>query len=133
MGVGSGLSEAVQRFVAAYISSIELLEVLLLLRKTETREWRAADVAREIGSSMMSIRDRLASLAARRLVAAREQDDELWYRYAPEPEIRRVVDDLAKAYKERRLTIIDLIYAKPAPSDIETFSDAFRIRKKEGE
>lgn len=127
-----GVSEAVQRFVAAHISSIELLEVLLLLRRSEGREWRDAEVAREIGSSIMSIRDRLANLAARGLLAAREADDEIWYRYAPAPEVGAIIDDLARAYKERRLTIIDLIYARPAPSDIETFSDAFRIRKKEG-
>lgn len=131
--MATGLSDAVQRFVATHVSSIELLEVLLLLRQHEGREWRAADVAREIGSSLMSIRDRLASLAARRIIAQREGDDDLWYRYAPEGEARRLIDDLAKAYKERRLSVIDLIYARSSPSDIETFSDAFRFRKKEGD
>ncbi|AKT37458.1 hypothetical protein [Chondromyces crocatus] len=116
-----------------HISSIELLEVLLLLRKSGEREWRPADVAREIGSSMMSIRDRLANLAARDLIATREVDDDLWYHYAPESEVRHVVDELARAYKERRLTIIDMIYARQLPGDIETFSDAFLIRKKDGD
>lgn len=128
----SGVSEAVERFVAAHISSIELLEVLLLLRRSDGREWKDAEVAREIGSSIMSIRDRLANLAARGLISAREADDDIWYRYAPAQEAGAIIDDLARAYKERRLAIIDLIYARPAPSDIETFSDAFRIRKKEG-
>jgi hypothetical protein len=122
----------VQRFVGAHITSIELLEVLLLLRRTEEREWTAAAVAREIGSSMMSIRDRLASLAARGFLIAREDGDELLYRYGPEEDARPIIDGLAAAYKERRLTIINLIYARPQ-SDIETFSDAFRLRKKEGE
>jgi hypothetical protein len=122
----------VQRFVGAHITSIELLEVLLLLRRTEEREWTAAAVAREIGSSMMSIRDRLASLAARGFLIAREDGEELLYRYGPEEDARPIIDDLAAAYRERRLTIINLIYARPQ-SDIETFSDAFRLRKKESE
>lgn len=131
--MATGLSDAVQRFVAAHVSSIELLEVLLLLRQNEGREWRAAEVAREIGSSLMSIRDRLANLAARRFVAVREADDDTLYRYAADGDLRKVIDDLAKAYKERRLAVVDLIYARPQPSDIETFSDAFRIRKKDGD
>lgn len=130
--MSGGVSKAVERFVAAHVSSIELLEVLLLLRRSDGREWKDAEVAREIGSSIMSIRDRLANLAARGLVSARETGDDIWYRYAPAPEAGAIIDDLARTYKERRLTIIDLIYARPAPSDIETFSDAFRIRKKEG-
>jgi hypothetical protein len=130
--VPGGIPDAVQRFVGAHISSIELLEVLLLLRRTGEREWTAAAVAREIGSSMMSIRDRLANLAAMRFLSAREEDDELLYRYAPAEDDRPIIDDLAAVYKERRLTMINLIYARPQ-SDIETFSDAFRLRKKEGE
>ncbi|AUX26464.1 uncharacterized protein SOCEGT47_070330 [Sorangium cellulosum] len=132
--MSSGISEQVQRFLGQHITSIEQLEVLLLLRRTEEREWNAAAVAREIGSSMMSMHDRLAGLASRGLLVAREDSEDILYRYAPTTdETRRTVDDLAKAYKERRLSIINLIYAKPPPSDIQSFSEAFRITKKGGE
>jgi hypothetical protein len=132
--VSSDISEPVQRFVAAHISSIELLEVLLLLRRTASRDWTAAEVAREIGSSVMSIQDRLGILAAQGFLAARESGDELRYRYAPSSEeSARIIDDLARAYKERRLRVIGLIYEKPPPSDIQSFSDAFRIKSKKEE
>ncbi|WP_044246280.1 hypothetical protein [Chondromyces apiculatus] len=116
-----------------HVSSIELLEVLLLLRQSADKEWRAEDVARVIGSSMMSIRDRLANLSARNLVAAREGSDDIWYRYAPEEDLARVIEEVAALYKERRLTVINMIYARQAAGDIESFADAFRIFKKEGD
>ncbi|EYF03359.1 Hypothetical protein CAP_5691 [Chondromyces apiculatus DSM 436] len=122
-----------RRFVSMHVSSIELLEVLLLLRQSADKEWRAEDVARVIGSSMMSIRDRLANLSARNLVAAREGSDDIWYRYAPEEDLARVIEEVAALYKERRLTVINMIYARQAAGDIESFADAFRIFKKEGD
>lgn len=127
------IPESVRRFVSMHVSSIELLEVLLLLRQSADKEWRAEDVARVIGSSMMSIRDRLANLSARNLVAAREGSDDIWYRYAPEEDLARVIEEVAALYKERRLTVINMIYARQAAGDIESFADAFRIFKKEGD
>ncbi|WP_433930478.1 hypothetical protein AB3662_41120 [Sorangium cellulosum] len=129
--MSSGLPDRVQRFLGAHISSIEELEVLLLMRRTAEREWSAAAMAREIGSSKMSIQDRFGGLASRGLLVAREDGEDIVYRYAPaDDDTRRTIDDLAQAYKERRLSVINHIYATPPPSDIQSFSDAFRITKK---
>jgi hypothetical protein len=51
------------------------------------------------------------------------------YRYAPATaEQERVVEDLARCYNERRVSVITLIYSKPR-DHIRSFANAFRIRE----
>ncbi len=124
------LPEALARFLEQHITSIELLEVLLLLRSTAEQEWSAAEVTRALGSSLSSIRGRLADLMAKELLSSRAAGEEPLYRYAPDSdETRQLVDALARTYKERRLSIINFIYGRPA-SDIQSFADAFAFVKR---
>jgi hypothetical protein len=129
----TGIPDSVRRFLAAYVPSIAQLEVLILLRAKADREWSAPEVSGELRSSVMSVQDRLGDLASRGLLVVREADSLLLYRYAPATEdARRQIDKLASAYKERRLAVINLIYAKPE-SDVASFSEAFKISKKRGD
>ena len=57
--------------------------------------------------------------------------DERSYRFRPaSPELGKGVEDLSSLYRERRVTVIEQIFAEP-PSPIQGFADAFRIRKNE--
>ena len=52
------------------------------------------------------------------------------YRYEPAtPALRRAVELLAIAYNERPVTLVRAIYDRP--SAIQSFADAFRIRKED--
>src|SRR5262245_46089993 len=105
------IPEHVERFIAAHISSIEALEVLLLLRGSPERAWAAVEIAREIRSNVRSIEDRLGSLAEAGFLVVKEDGDEIQYIYAPNgEEVSRVIDELATAYKELRHRVIGLIY-----------------------
>ncbi|MEP7119403.1 MAG: hypothetical protein ABJE95_00610 [Byssovorax sp.] len=128
----SGIDEQVRRFLATHVSSIEQLEVLLLLRANEGREWSAEECSRELRSDRRWIEERLGDLAARGFLVAHEIEAVLKYRYAPTPsDARALVDAVAKAYKERRHGVINLIYGK-IESDAVSFSDAFAFIKKKG-
>ena len=51
------------------------------------------------------------------------------YRYAPNSEhLRETIDQLAKSYLSHRVRITALIFAKPSDA-LQSFADAFRIRK----
>jgi hypothetical protein len=128
----SGIDEDLSRFFAAHISSIEQLEVLLLLRATAGREWSADECSRELRSDLRWIQERLGDFTARGFLVAREVDTTLKYRYAPSSEdLQRLVDVTAGAYKERRLRVINLIYGK-IESDVLSFADAFSFTKRKG-
>jgi hypothetical protein len=116
-------------FLEEHICSIEQLEVLLLVRATAPRLWTAEALSREIGSTVTSISQRLSDLAASGLLSVEESEGVSSYHYAPATEtLVRLIDTLAKTYKERRLTVINHIYGRP-DSDIRSFSEAFVLKK----
>lgn len=121
----------VRRLIHDRFNSVEQLEVFLLLREQSEREWNAVEVSRELRIQPESAATRLADLHAGGLLVRGTGGDAnaLPYRYRPaDSSLERTADGLAKAYKERRYTVIDLIFARPT-DNIRTFSDAFRIRK----
>jgi hypothetical protein len=123
------LSGRVLTFVRAHIDSVELLEVLLLLRDHAEEEWDAAGVAHELRIQPRSARSRLETLAAIDVV---DLDGET-ARYRMGNEHAEAVDELADAYRTRRVTIITLIFDRPAQS-ARAFADAFVVgRKKDQE
>jgi len=124
------LPEGVQRLIAEHIDSVEQLEILLLLHKDAARAWSAEAVARELRVSHISAGDRLKELMrAGILVRVEGAGSGPEYRYAPEsPKLEESVSGLEKAYSERRVTVINLIFSKPVDK-IRTFADAFRLRK----
>lgn len=128
-----GVPEPVRRFLSTHVSSIEQLEVLLLLRSTPDREWSVEEVNRALGSSLSSIQDRLALLADGGLVTHREVEGRRVYRYHPASDATAaVIDELANVYKERRLAVIQLVYARPE-SDAVHFAKAFKITRTKGD
>jgi DNA-binding HxlR family transcriptional regulator len=146
------ISESLRLFIEAHINSIEEVEVLILLRATEEREWSAAQISRELGASVSWIQERLDDLASKGFLVVQQADSAPLYRFAPSSqESRAQIEDLAITYKQRRLRVISLVYAKPEntkpesskpessrpesskpESDVLSFSNAFRITKKKG-
>lgn len=124
------MHDAVGRFIAQHIHSVEQLEVLLLLLRSGAREWTAGEVSRELSSHPHSAESRLLDLRARGLVDAREDGQELRYRYAPPPGTDEIIAALALLYAERRVSVITAIFAKPIDS-VRTLADAFRVRPPE--
>lgn len=123
-----GISEELRRFIAENIDSVELLEVLLLLRSNTKKEWSAENVSREIRSNPTSVYIRLSHLCARGLLSLRELPTPL-YRYSPRTEeLDQTVAGLAKAYAERQTRVIELIYSKQTDA-LRNFSDAFKLKK----
>lgn len=126
--VDNPISEEVRRFISEYIDSVELLEVLLLLRRDPTREWSAETVSREIRSNPTSVTTRLNNLRSRGLLSVREAPAPL-YRYQPKTgELDLAIKGLAEAYAERQARVIDLIFSKPIDI-LRHFSDAFKFKK----
>lgn len=124
------ISKEVRDFIISSIDSVEQIEVLLLLRERSDRAWSPSAVSKELRSAPESVAKRMADLSAKKILSF-TADGERQYRYAPQtPELERSVTALAEAYKTHRITIINLIFSKPADA-IRSFADAFRIKKDE--
>ncbi len=59
-----------------------------------------------------------------------EAGDERRYLYEPAAHLRRLVDEVAVAYRERKTRVVAVIFGEPT-SDAQTFADAFRVRRRD--
>lgn len=109
----SDIPENLQRFISERIDSVEQLEILLLLERTQDREWSAGDLAKELGVPSESAALRLAGLEAGGLAASQAGAEGLLHRYAPvAPALRGAVWRLAEVYPIRREAFAQLIQAR---------------------
>lgn len=123
-----GISPEVRAFIAGQIESVVQLEMLLLLHTDPLRAWSADELAKELRIEPAWAGAQLLLLAQRGLLSVADSNGAS-YRYGPNtPELAQAVDGLAKAYTDRRVTVISLIYSKPVDT-LKTFADAFRLRK----
>jgi len=117
----------VRAFLNDHVESVVQLEVLLLLYAEPGRTFATSDVVSALRIEPGWAEAQLSNLVARGMLAAAGAVGS--YRYAPRTaEIEAAVAGLARAYADRRVTVIGLIYAKPA-EPLRSFADAFRIRR----
>lgn len=122
----SALPDDVRRFVHEHVDTLQKLEVLLLLAGTTDRAWEAEAISAELRSSGLAVRTSVEGLLTSQLIEA----DGAGYRYRPRtPDLDAQVRRLADCYRERRTSVIALIFSRPVPSAVRTFADAFRIKK----
>ena len=124
------ITREIASFLADHIDSVVELEALLLLYSNPEKSWTASEIARELRIDPSWPRTELQRLCARNVLSCAPGNEPV-YRYAPrDPAIDQAVGALAKAYEDRRVTIIGLIFSKPVDK-LKTFADAFRIRKEQ--
>lgn len=121
---------AVRALIVEHMRSVVELECLLLLHRDAARSWSANELAEElrIGADW-AIRE-LADLTQRGFAAADGGTPPRYKFSAPTPALRETVAQLATFYTEHRVSVIEMIYAKPAGSPLKSFADAFRLRKE---
>jgi hypothetical protein len=122
------IPEHVRSFIANHVDSLELIDVLLLLKRQRDREWTADEVSQRLYTSPRSAANRLEALRASGICSVAEGAARASYRYAPSTAgLERAIDDLEPVYATHRTTVIELVFSKPS-SSIRTFADAFRVR-----
>jgi hypothetical protein len=122
------IPDNVRALIAAHISSVVQLELLLLLHAEPTRERTPADISRELRIDAGWVAGQLRDLCAAGLLVCTEGPNPSFRYWAARPEFHDAVEGLAHAYAERRVTVIALIFSKPA-DPIRSFTDAFRLRR----
>lgn len=127
--MATGLPEHVEQFILDHVDSVELIDVLLLLKRNQGKAWTPEEVSQRLYTTPKSAANRLAALRASRVAAAEDGPQQTTYRFGPATgELARAVEDLEQAYGSRRTTVINLVFSKP-DEKIRTFADAFRLRE----
>ena len=123
----SGLSADVEQFISDYIRTVEHLEVLLAVAAAPQGAASASDVFAKVRSSEASVRERLDELTGEALLI-REKD--IFCINPKNPATGDTINELARAYKERSIRVIQTIYSDRRRA-MRELSDAFRFRRKE--
>lgn len=115
------------RLIRSCIESVGQLEILLLLHAARDTAFHPSEINETLRSNIDSVQQRLQGLVECELVARLEGEPER-YQYQPaSQELGRSVDRLAQAYITHRVRVIEFIYSPP--DRMQSFSDAFRIKK----
>jgi hypothetical protein len=134
-GLVSGLSEFLQAFLHDSISSYEELETLLLLVRESERSWTDEELAEALKvpvDDMTTALDQLAAVEG--LLEVDSQARQRRFQYAPKSKLlRQVVEELAIAYVDQRLAIVQLMSANALDrvrgAAARRLANAFRIRE----
>jgi hypothetical protein len=122
-------SADVKQFIDQNIESLAQLEALLLMRQDHERGWNADEIAKALYIPA-ELAGTLLTEFTRRGFAKQVPDAETRYCYGPtDANLDQLIGHVAAAYQERRVAIISLIYSKPL-NKVQTFADAFRLRKE---
>lgn len=108
---------------------MDALETLVTLARKPDAIWSAEDLHVRIPRlSPTTLGLYLTELAEQGIVAAESGG----FRYRPaSPTIEAAIAGLCKAYNERPVTLIRTVYSIADQRQIQSFADAFRLRKEE--
>lgn len=121
----------VKKFLYENVESIDQLEVLRLLGEDRGKEWPLAELAVAVQTTPQALRAHLAAMQARGLLTTEQRGTDLLCRFGVGPTASEVmVNRLLQLYKERPVTMIKLVYERPA-DPLRDFADAFRVRKED--
>ncbi len=120
------LSTRLRSFIGRNISSLEQVEILLLLRRSGVRAWSVDEISGELRSSVNSVRSRIGQLQRAKLVV-KGNDERFCYVTGPEED---AVAELEYEYENRRVRLIEAIFSRPVDS-ARSFADAFRLWEKD--
>lgn len=125
---GGALPPDVESLIARHIDSVARLEVLLLLHEQKGVSVTADDVTSQLRIDAAWARAQLDELCTRGLAECAA--DRYRLTQGP-PNLVASIDELARAFVDRRVAVITTIYSRPQ-DPIRDFSNAFRFRKPGG-
>lgn len=126
------LTNRAQQLILDNIPSILQLEILLFLYEARPKIFKLREMVRPLSIESAPLANQLAQLERRNLVI-KQTASEASYTYATGlAERDAAMQELSDAYRSHRVSVISLIYTRPADS-IRAFADAFRLRPEEKE
>jgi predicted transcriptional regulator len=128
--MGNELSDGLRDFIKQYITSLEKLEILLLLYQEANRSWSVEEVFKVTQTNLVSVADRLKSLAASGLLIA-EGNTASVFRFQPmSAELAQRVSELQEAYAFSKYKVVEAIFSTPH-GQAQKFADSFKLKRKE--
>lgn len=121
------VSERLREFLQQRLSSLDQIEVVLLLRSDPSRSWTAPEVAARLGTAPEPAAMRLFLLASAGLIVF-EATGVPRYRYATDAATDALVTELADVCASDQNAVAAIVDTTPR-DPIRSFADAFKLKK----
>jgi hypothetical protein len=118
------------QFIDQNIESIAQLEALLLLQQDPQRAWDAEEIAKALYITPEMASSLLADMGKRGFAQVVPPSRARYAYRTSSSETDQLVNQLAAVYHDRRVAVTSLIYSRPL-NKVQTFADAFRLRKED--
>ncbi|HEX3623923.1 MAG TPA: hypothetical protein VH280_00705 [Verrucomicrobiae bacterium] len=128
--MGNELSEELRQFIKEHITSLELLEILLLFHSAPDRSWTVGEVFKVIQSNPHSVADRLKNLTSLGFLVTEGAANPIFRFHPRTSELSQRISDLAKAYGFSKYKVIEAIFTEKR-DQAQKFADSFKLRRKE--
>jgi hypothetical protein len=126
---GGGKSGVIERDLLLLLRSLRsvwTLQLLLTLWRAPARSWGAEELVLELRASDVVVRESLRELVSLGLARA---EDQCRYCLDPtKPALADMVGRLDLLYRERQVSVIEAIFARPDDA-LQNFSSAFKLKK----
>lgn len=122
-------SDELRAFLKGRLTSADQIEIVLLLLGDPSRSWTASEVSQTLGMAPESTAMRLFLLASQGLIVF-EPSGVPRYRYGVSDETTdRLLQELASHYAGNRAEMLRAIEARTDVDPIQSFADAFKLKK----
>ncbi|MES2304274.1 MAG: hypothetical protein V4558_02160 [Gemmatimonadota bacterium] len=122
--------EDVRSLLRSCVPSTDALEVFILLSSSPDRVWSLQEVRAAMQGTTVAQPTVVGFLDALRSCGLAVGDPATGFQYLPStPELAIAAEHIVRAYNERPVTLIRTIYAIADAKALDTFANAFRIRK----
>ena len=121
------VSEKLEHFLRARLTTADQIEIVLLLMKEPERSWTAPEVSSALRMPPESAAMRLFLLASGGLIVF-EPSGVPRYKFAGgDDETKEILQELATAYESNRDAVRAIVGAGPS-DPVRTFADAFKLK-----
>ena len=121
------ISRELRELIDRHIRSIDEVEALLCLYHSPGEAFTAQAVAAKCNKSEEDVAEDLRELTERGFLVLDRFDNTYTYT-GRSAALNDVIDQLARLYNERPVSLIHAIYERPSTS-VRSFAEAFRIRR----
>jgi hypothetical protein len=121
------ISSEARAFLAKYIDSAELLDILMLLYREPEGIWTAEVVSNRVFTVPQAAEKRLEELQARGLAKTNPDHPGAFRLAVDDPKVAKGMTELRQAYETSRADVIGLVFSIKA-DPLQSFSNAFKLR-----
>ena len=121
------LSTRVKEFLAKYVSSAELLDILMLMHREPDQVWTAESVSNRVFTVPQAAERRLEELEAVGLVRKNPDAPGTFVINDSNDAVKTSLADVRAAYEANRVEVVGAVFTMRA-DPLQSFSDAFRLR-----